>query len=175
MTVRRASPYVWATWLSKLLVGDLSCEWPPGSRPTTKTSRRRPVPSTLRAGASRTPCSSTANTDNWLMPVTLVEGLSRKAGNSPNEWRKTALVTKEGQLYLKPAYAFATIRDAARHKKKGKGSTRAPSRRRFRSRTTRFCSTALCTVSRTGTPSTSARLSLRRQIQTRLSTSTFRE
>lgn len=44
------------------------------------------------------------------------------AGNSPNEWRKTALVTKEGQLYLKPAYAFATIRDAARHTKKGKGS-----------------------------------------------------
>lgn len=44
------------------------------------------------------------------------------AGNSPNEWRKTALVTKEGQLYLKPSYAFATIRDAARHTKKGKGS-----------------------------------------------------
>jgi hypothetical protein len=44
------------------------------------------------------------------------------AGNSPNEWRKTALVTKEGQLYLKPTYAFATIRDAARHTKKGKGS-----------------------------------------------------
>jgi hypothetical protein len=44
------------------------------------------------------------------------------AGNSPNEWRKTALVTKEGQLYLKPTYAFATIRDAAKHTKKGKGS-----------------------------------------------------
>lgn len=44
------------------------------------------------------------------------------AGNSPNEWRKTALITKEGQLYLKPSYAFATIRDAARHTKKGKGS-----------------------------------------------------
>jgi CRISPR/Cas system-associated exonuclease Cas4 (RecB family) len=27
MTVRRPSPYVWATWLSKLLVGDQSCEW----------------------------------------------------------------------------------------------------------------------------------------------------
>lgn len=47
------------------------------------------------------------------------------AGNSPNEWRKTALVTKEGQLYLKPAYAFATIRDAAKHTKKGKGSIQA--------------------------------------------------
>lgn len=47
------------------------------------------------------------------------------AGNSPNEWRKTALVTKDGQLYLKPAYAFATIRDAAKHTKKGKGSIQA--------------------------------------------------
>lgn len=27
MTVRRASPYVWATWLSRLLVGEQSCEW----------------------------------------------------------------------------------------------------------------------------------------------------
>lgn len=44
------------------------------------------------------------------------------AGNAPNEWRKTALVTKEGQLYLPPTYAFATIRDAARYTKKGKGS-----------------------------------------------------
>jgi hypothetical protein len=44
------------------------------------------------------------------------------AGNSPNEWRKTALVTKDGQLYLQPTYAFATIRDAAKHTKKGKGS-----------------------------------------------------
>lgn len=44
------------------------------------------------------------------------------AGNSPNEWRKTALVTKDGQLYLEPTYAFATIRDAAKYTKKGKGS-----------------------------------------------------
>jgi hypothetical protein len=27
MTLPRASPYVWTTWLSKLLVGDQSCEW----------------------------------------------------------------------------------------------------------------------------------------------------
>lgn len=44
------------------------------------------------------------------------------AGNDPEEWRKSALVTKEGQLYLKPTYAFATIRDAARHTPKGRGS-----------------------------------------------------
>ncbi|MGB7925586.1 MAG: hypothetical protein WCF57_20275 [Pyrinomonadaceae bacterium] len=44
------------------------------------------------------------------------------AGNDPEEWRKTALVTKEGRLYLEPTYAFATIRDGARYTKKGKGS-----------------------------------------------------
>jgi hypothetical protein len=44
------------------------------------------------------------------------------AGNSPNEWRKTAMVTKDGQLYLEPTYAFATIRDAAKYTKKGRGS-----------------------------------------------------
>lgn len=44
------------------------------------------------------------------------------AGNDPEEWRKTALVTKDGQLYLEPTYAFATIRDGAKYTKKGKGS-----------------------------------------------------
>lgn len=44
------------------------------------------------------------------------------AGNSPNEWRKTVLVTKDGQLYLEPTYVFATIRDGAKYTKKGKGS-----------------------------------------------------
>jgi hypothetical protein len=44
------------------------------------------------------------------------------AGNDPEEWRKTVLVTKEGQLYLEPAYIFATIRDGSKYTKKGKGS-----------------------------------------------------
>lgn len=44
------------------------------------------------------------------------------AGNDPQEWRKTALVTKEGQLYVEPSYVFGTIRDAAKYTKKGKGS-----------------------------------------------------
>lgn len=44
------------------------------------------------------------------------------AGHDPEEWRKTALVTKEGQLYVEPSYVFGTIRDAARFTKKGKGS-----------------------------------------------------
>jgi hypothetical protein len=44
------------------------------------------------------------------------------AGNDPEEWRKTALITKDGQLYLEPTYVFASIRDGAKYTKKGKGS-----------------------------------------------------
>lgn len=44
------------------------------------------------------------------------------AGNDPEEWKQTVLVTKEGRLYLDAAYAFACIRDGARYTKKGRGS-----------------------------------------------------
>jgi hypothetical protein len=44
------------------------------------------------------------------------------AGNDPSEWRKTVMVTKEGQLYVEPTYAFATIRGGAKYVPKGKGS-----------------------------------------------------
>lgn len=44
------------------------------------------------------------------------------AGNSPNEWRKTVLYTKDGQLYLPGTYAFGTLRDGSKFTKKGKGS-----------------------------------------------------
>jgi len=44
------------------------------------------------------------------------------AGNDPEEWRKTAMVTRDGQLYLDPTYVFATIRDGAKYTKKGRGS-----------------------------------------------------
>ena len=44
------------------------------------------------------------------------------AGHDPEEWRKTVLVTKQGQLYIEHTYIFATIRDAAKYTKKGKGS-----------------------------------------------------
>lgn len=44
------------------------------------------------------------------------------AGNDPEEWRKTAMVTKDGQLYLEPTYAFATIRGGAKYVPKGRGS-----------------------------------------------------
>lgn len=44
------------------------------------------------------------------------------AGHDPEEWRKTVLVTKEGQLYIEPTYIFGCIRDGAKYTKKGKGS-----------------------------------------------------
>lgn len=44
------------------------------------------------------------------------------AGNDPEEWRKTVLMTKDRQLYLEPSYAFGCIRDAAKYTKKGKAS-----------------------------------------------------
>lgn len=47
------------------------------------------------------------------------------AGNNPEEWRKTVLITKERQLYLEPTYIFGCLRDGARHVKKGRGSIQA--------------------------------------------------
>lgn len=44
------------------------------------------------------------------------------AGNDPLEWKKTMMVTAEGQLYLKAANVFACVRDAAKRTKKGRGS-----------------------------------------------------
>jgi len=44
------------------------------------------------------------------------------AGNDPEEWRRTALVTKDGQLFIDPTYIFSTLREGARYTKKGKGS-----------------------------------------------------
>lgn len=42
------------------------------------------------------------------------------AGNNPNEWRKTVLVTNDGQLYVEPTYIFGTLRNAAKFTKKGR-------------------------------------------------------
>ncbi|MES2464888.1 MAG: hypothetical protein V4671_30350 [Armatimonadota bacterium] len=44
------------------------------------------------------------------------------AGNDPEEWRKTVLVTKDNQLYIEPTYVFGCVRDAAKYTKKGRGS-----------------------------------------------------
>lgn len=44
------------------------------------------------------------------------------AGNDPEEWKKTVLMTSERQLYLEPTYIFGCLRDAARYTKSGRGS-----------------------------------------------------
>lgn len=44
------------------------------------------------------------------------------AGNDPEEWKRTVLFTKEGQLYLDPSYVFGCLRDASKYTKKGRGS-----------------------------------------------------
>jgi len=44
------------------------------------------------------------------------------AGHNPQEWRETVMVTKDGQLYFDPSYTFASIRDGAKHTKRGRGS-----------------------------------------------------
>jgi hypothetical protein len=43
-------------------------------------------------------------------------------GNDPDEWKKTCMVTKEGQLYVDSTYIFSMLRNAAKFTKKGKGS-----------------------------------------------------
>lgn len=47
---------------------------------------------------------------------------SGKAGNDPEEWKKTVCMTDEGQLYVSSSQIFGTIRDGARYTKKGRGS-----------------------------------------------------
>lgn len=44
------------------------------------------------------------------------------AGNDPEEWRKTIMVTKDGQMYLEPSYVFSTVCAGAKYTKKGRGS-----------------------------------------------------
>lgn len=44
------------------------------------------------------------------------------AGNDPEEWRRTVLMTEDRQLYVDSTYIFGMLRDAARHTKNGRGS-----------------------------------------------------
>jgi len=48
------------------------------------------------------------------------------AGNDPEEWRKSYLATKEGQLYFEPSYIFACIRDGGQKTKLGRGNAKGP-------------------------------------------------
>lgn len=47
------------------------------------------------------------------------------AGHDPEEWRRTSMTTKQGQLYIRGTYVFGMVRDASKHTKKGKGSIQA--------------------------------------------------
>lgn len=47
------------------------------------------------------------------------------AGNDPEEWKRTCMVTKDGQLFVFGTYIFGMLRDAAKHTRKGKGSIQA--------------------------------------------------
>ncbi len=44
------------------------------------------------------------------------------AGNDPEEWRRSARVTPQGQLFLEAAAAYAVIREGAKYTKKGRAS-----------------------------------------------------
>jgi hypothetical protein len=44
------------------------------------------------------------------------------AGNNPEEWKATVLITDENQLYFEPSYIFACLRDGAKYTKKGRSS-----------------------------------------------------
>ncbi|SFA99471.1 MULTISPECIES: hypothetical protein [unclassified Bacillus (in: firmicutes)] len=43
-------------------------------------------------------------------------------GNNPDEWKKTFLVTEEGQFYLEPRYVYSCIRAGGKHLPRGRGS-----------------------------------------------------
>src|SRR5215212_6388559 len=47
------------------------------------------------------------------------------AGNDPEEWKRTVLMTKDRQLYIDPTMIFGMLRDAAKYTRKGKGSIQA--------------------------------------------------
>lgn len=47
------------------------------------------------------------------------------AGNDPEEWRRTCMVTPAGQLYVRDTYIFGCLRDGAKYTKKGRGSIQA--------------------------------------------------
>jgi hypothetical protein len=47
---------------------------------------------------------------------------SGRAGNYPNEWKKTVLTTADGQLYLEPSYVFAGLSAGAKYTPRKRGT-----------------------------------------------------
>lgn len=48
------------------------------------------------------------------------------AGNDPEEWRRTMMATKDGQLFIEATYVFGAMRGGAKYVKKGRGNLVAP-------------------------------------------------
>lgn len=48
------------------------------------------------------------------------------AGNDPEEWKKTVLMTGDRQLYIDPSYVFGCVREASKYTKKGRGTLMNP-------------------------------------------------
>jgi hypothetical protein len=48
------------------------------------------------------------------------------AGNDPEEWRGSVLVTRDGQLYMLPTYVFSALRNGAKYTKRGRASLFVP-------------------------------------------------
>ena len=44
------------------------------------------------------------------------------AGNDPQEWRKTCMISQDGQLFILPTYVFSCLREGARHTPKKRGT-----------------------------------------------------
>lgn len=44
------------------------------------------------------------------------------AGNNPEEWRSTAMVTKDGQLYVEPTYIFSTLVNGGKYVPRRRGT-----------------------------------------------------
>ena len=48
------------------------------------------------------------------------------AGHDPQEWRKTVMATKDGQLFIEPTYVFGCAKEGAKYTKKGRGTLMKP-------------------------------------------------
>lgn len=48
------------------------------------------------------------------------------AGHDPTEWKRTCLVTREGQLFIRPDYMFSCIVNGAKYTSRKRGTLMAP-------------------------------------------------
>lgn len=62
MPTERSSPYIWVTWLSKLLAGDNSCEWASWFKAHYERSSYRQIPDTFDSASWQVEHTSLINT-----------------------------------------------------------------------------------------------------------------